>query len=109
MARKSLVAPETLQQRSVTMGQAIFVADDPADQTTAKLEDLVPQIHGVTTWQIRADGEVALEYDETTISLETIAEAFAGLGFRVKPLHDDPDAGDATRSQNTVRGYDGGP
>jgi hypothetical protein len=77
------------------MGRAIFIADDPADMTEARLETLIPDIKGVTHWQITPDGEVLVEYDEQVIGGNIIEEALAGIGFRVRPLALDDDAGGA--------------
>lgn len=89
------------------MGYALFIADDPAQRTEGQLEKLVPRLHGVAHWQIGPQGEVTIEYDETTVSLATITEALQGLGFRVQPVADDPTPSEATGTQNTVRGATG--
>ncbi len=77
------------------MGRAIFVADDPADLTDAELENLIPDMKGVTGWQISPGGEVIVEYDEQVIGGPIIEEALAGIGFRVRPIALDDDVGGA--------------
>lgn len=77
------------------MGQALFRADDPASATESDLQQIVPALHGVVEWRIGPSGQVAIEYDEKAISVDTIAEALAGLGFHVQVMGDQPDAGDA--------------
>ncbi len=77
------------------MGQARFVADDPIDTTESDLRQIVPQLHGVVEWAVQPSGLVTIEYDEKAISVDTIAEALAGLGFRVEVVADQPEAGDA--------------
>ena len=87
------------------MGQAIFIADDPAGVTEGQLSTLVDQLRSVTAWNVGPNGEVVIEYREGDIAVETIEEALAGLGYRVQPVADDPDAGDAEpRNRGTTLG-----
>lgn len=76
------------------MGRAIFVASDPDNVTESNLEDVVPQIEGVVHWQIDEDGTVVVEYDDKAVSMATVEQALEGLGYRVEPLRNDPEAGD---------------
>lgn len=75
------------------MGRAVFVANDPNDRTAGQLEDLIPELRGVTDWNLGPGGEVVIEYDDEMIGAATIEEALAGLDFRVKHIDDEPRAG----------------
>lgn len=89
------------------MGQAVFAARDPQQNTTADLETLIRNLHAVTQWKIEPGGIVTIEYDEQAGSVEVIEEALAGLGFEIQPIADDPNAGDVTGTTATTRGAQG--
>ncbi len=89
------------------MGQAVFTARDPAGNTRADLESLLPTLHAVTHWNVEPSGRVTIEYDEQAGSVEVIEEALAGLGFEVQHNADDPDAGNVAGVTATTRGAHG--
>lgn len=79
------------------MSQAIFTAIDPNRRTgeRSQLRNLLSDMRGVLDWRIDADGQVVVEYNHEETSSNVIEEALAGIGYRVKHVHDDARLGDA--------------
>jgi len=79
------------------MGLARFVAQNPFDpaSTERKLRELIPRARGVMDWVIRPDGDVVLKYDSRQFNDEVMEEALTRLGFQLKHILDEPNAGEA--------------
>ncbi len=74
------------------MSIAEFIAVDPyAPQNTKKeLEGFIPRFKGMFDWEIRPDGDVVIQYDDTRISDELIEEVLQRNGFNVQHILDLP-------------------
>ncbi len=90
--------------------RATFVASDPYQRSDneSKLRNLLADVHGVRSWQIGDNGEVTIEYDHEETSSNVIEEALAGIGYRVKHVHDDARLGRADRPNYGVSEEKGG-
>jgi hypothetical protein len=79
--------------------KATFVATDPYHRADdeSKLRNLLTYLRGVKDWQADKDGEITVEYDHEVTSSNVIEEALAGIGYRVKHVHDDARLGKADR------------
>lgn len=77
-----------------------FTALDPYDPraTEREIEELIPRFHSVIDWSVQegdalerndaAECTVAVEYDGTKISDQTIEDALGRLGFRIQHVED---------------------
>lgn len=78
---------------------AMFVAVDPQRRIGDKrrLRNLLADVHGIKNWNIEPNGEVSIEYDHQETSSNVVEEALAGIGYRVKHIHDEASLGKADR------------
>lgn len=92
------------------MTRATFIAQDPHRRTAdeGELKGLLDDIRGIKHWSIDAQGQVTVEYDHQQTSSNVIEEALAGIGYRVKHLHDDARLGKADRPNYGVENRGGG-
>ncbi len=86
------------------MTQAIFCAVDPfhRNEDRSKLRYLLADIRGVKDWTINSNGEVIVDYSHAETSSNVIEEALAGVGYRIKHVHDDARLGKADRPNDGI-------
>ncbi len=81
------------------MTQAVFIVGDPYHRrdSETKLRNLIAEIRGIRNWNIDGNGEVTIDYDHDVTSSNVIEEALAGIGYKIKHVHDDARLGKADK------------
>ncbi len=70
------------------MKVAMFNAQEPVEvgRIDVEIMELLSRVRGALGWDVTAEGEVRVAYDDRRVSESTLDRALRGLGFERKPV-----------------------